>query len=260
MENGLVATLDDGGMKVRIGDDASLEEAEAIARAMATHAETDVEVYIGDAEEPAAESEADLSPIEDDLGPTDRERELLEQIEEIEEGGPEKYKEQLPEEGKLFVRDRLELWFNPERSSAGSRTESGDSEEQRSSGSRAQPGDGEEQRSSDGRTESGDGSIYMLQSRPITTISEEAAETAAADGNGEVLVEGLGASPGIASGPTRVVRKLDGLDKVGEGGRGAQPLHQHLAVAVGGGVRGVGVHARITRHAHTKRSRSHHGG
>ena len=98
-------------MKVRIGGDASVEEAEAIARAMATHAETDVEVYIGDAEEPAAESEADLSPIEDDLGPTDRERELLKRIEAIERGGPEKYKEQLPEEGKLFVRDRLELWF-----------------------------------------------------------------------------------------------------------------------------------------------------
>ena len=130
-------------MKVRIGGDASVEEAEAIARAMATHAETEVAVYIGDADEPAARGEADLSPIEDDLGPTGREAELLEQIEEIEAGGPEKYKEQLPEAGKLFVRDRLELWFNPERSSAGSRTESGDSEEQRSSGSRAQPGDGE---------------------------------------------------------------------------------------------------------------------
>jgi acetyl-CoA carboxylase carboxyltransferase component len=98
-------------MKVRIGGDASVEEAEAIARAMATHAETEVEVYIGDADEPAAHGEADLSPIEDDLGPTEREAELLEQIEEIEAGGPEKYKEQLSEEGKLFVRDRIETWF-----------------------------------------------------------------------------------------------------------------------------------------------------
>ncbi|PSQ10313.1 propionyl-CoA carboxylase, partial [Halobacteriales archaeon QS_7_69_60] len=105
-------------MKIRIGGDASVEEAEAIARAMATHAETAVSVYVGDADEPAATGEADRSPVEDDLGPTDRERELLEQIEAIEAGGPEKYKEQLPEAGKLFVRDRLELWFDPERSSA----------------------------------------------------------------------------------------------------------------------------------------------
>jgi acetyl-CoA carboxylase carboxyltransferase component len=111
MENGLVATLDGVRMKVRIGGNASVDEAEAIARAMANHAETDVEVYVGDAEEPAATGEADLSPIEDDLGPTEREAELLEQIEEIEAGGPEKYKEQLPEQGKHFVRDRMDLWF-----------------------------------------------------------------------------------------------------------------------------------------------------
>jgi pyruvate,water dikinase len=62
------------------------------------------------------------------------------------------------------------------------------------------------------------GEVYMLQSRPITTISEEATEGAAADGNGgDVLVKGLGASPGIASGPVRIVRKLDQLDKVSEG-------------------------------------------
>ncbi|QLD86452.1 phosphoenolpyruvate synthase [Natronomonas halophila] len=66
-----------------------------------------------------------------------------------------------------------------------------------------------------------DGDVYMLQSRPITTISDDAAGEATADGNGngegEQLVQGLGASPGISSGPIRIVRKLDQLDKVSEG-------------------------------------------
>ncbi|MFB6069760.1 MAG: phosphoenolpyruvate synthase [Halanaeroarchaeum sp.] len=62
-----------------------------------------------------------------------------------------------------------------------------------------------------------DGQVYMLQSRPITTISEESA-TAGADGSeGDELLSGLGASPGIASGAVRIVDKLDQLDKVGEG-------------------------------------------
>ncbi|MHC3438446.1 phosphoenolpyruvate synthase [Natrialbaceae archaeon A-gly3] len=87
-----------------------------------------------------------------------------------------------------------------------------------------------------------EGEIYMLQSRPITTISDETggteergdvdaaagvtdgsgtvgAEAAAsrASGTGEVLVDGLGSSPGTVSGTARIVRKLDELDKVGEG-------------------------------------------
>jgi len=62
------------------------------------------------------------------------------------------------------------------------------------------------------------GETYMLQSRPITTIDEDAAaESATESGDGESLVSGLGASPGIASGAVRVVGKLDQLDKVGEG-------------------------------------------
>ncbi len=69
-----------------------------------------------------------------------------------------------------------------------------------------------------------DGEAFMLQSRPITTISKEAAK-ASTDGNGtasqthkdSVILNGLGASPGIASGKVRIVRKLDQLDKVGEG-------------------------------------------
>jgi pyruvate,water dikinase len=68
-----------------------------------------------------------------------------------------------------------------------------------------------------------DGEVFMLQSRPITTISESAHAASAANGSGaneergEMLLRGLGASPGIASGPVRIVRKLDQLDKVGQG-------------------------------------------
>ena len=63
-----------------------------------------------------------------------------------------------------------------------------------------------------------DDEVFMLQSRPITTISEDADEGAAPDsGGGDVLLNGLGASPGIASGPIRIIGKLDQLDKVGEG-------------------------------------------
>lgn len=92
-----------------------------------------------------------------------------------------------------------------------------------------------------------DGEIYMLQSRPITTIREDAGDGAAAaegdaegvsaatgdggaatggatgrgsdggDGDADLLVEGLGASPGAVSGTVRIVRKLDQLDQVQEG-------------------------------------------
>jgi acetyl-CoA carboxylase carboxyltransferase component len=99
-------------MKIRIGADASVEEASAIAEALAAHVEDDVEVFVGDAEEPAAVESAELEvPLEDDLGPTEREERLREEIADILEGGPEKYRERLPEQGKLFVRDRIDLWF-----------------------------------------------------------------------------------------------------------------------------------------------------
>ena len=99
-------------MKVRIGEEASEEEASAIASALADRFDTAVEVYRGDSDEVAAE-DAPPTPEEpeDDLGPTDRERQLWEAIEEVELGGPEKYRDRLADQGKLFVRDRLELWF-----------------------------------------------------------------------------------------------------------------------------------------------------
>ncbi|SDQ54607.1 phosphoenolpyruvate synthase [Natronobacterium texcoconense] len=92
-----------------------------------------------------------------------------------------------------------------------------------------------------------DGEVYMLQSRPITTIDEDdsaSAETDLTEGmadptkgvtdgsgataaagsgsadsqpSGDVIVDGLGSSPGTVSGAAKIVTKLDDLAKVGEG-------------------------------------------
>ncbi|WP_436926544.1 phosphoenolpyruvate synthase [Halosimplex amylolyticum] len=88
-----------------------------------------------------------------------------------------------------------------------------------------------------------EGDLYVLQSRPITTIDEDAGGVAGASngvediagvadggsaaasgsdggagqGEGNVIFSGIGASPGRVSGPARTIRKLDHLDKVEEG-------------------------------------------
>jgi len=83
-----------------------------------------------------------------------------------------------------------------------------------------------------------EGTLYLLQSRPITTIDETVApgedagdgaasgtdaDASVADGGAMtaqtdgVLVSGLGASPGQAAGSVRLVHKLDQLDKVEPG-------------------------------------------
>ena len=100
-------------MNVRIGADATEEEASAIASALAEHTDDDeIRVFVGDADEPILVRDIDLTaPIEDDMGPTEREEQLREEIADIKGGGPSKYKERLSEQGKLFVRDRLDLWF-----------------------------------------------------------------------------------------------------------------------------------------------------
>jgi len=126
-----------GPMKVRIAASASEAEAAAIAEALARHVGEEVEILRENGDEvvlsvsppegaeaataadavggadAAEETAGSAAPAgdEDDLGPTERERALREEIAEIESGGKEKYKEQLPEQGKLFVRDRLDLWF-----------------------------------------------------------------------------------------------------------------------------------------------------
>ena len=103
-------------MRVHVGAAATPEEAEAIAQSLAEHLGVDVDVHVGDDDEPTATAAAPAVeyPLDDDLGPTDRERELRAEIDDILRGGPEKYRERLPEQGKLFVRDRLDLWFGDE--------------------------------------------------------------------------------------------------------------------------------------------------
>jgi pyruvate,water dikinase len=54
-----------------------------------------------------------------------------------------------------------------------------------------------------------------LQSRPITTIQKREAKGGIA--SGEVILEGLGASPGIASGKVKIVQSMGELDKVLDG-------------------------------------------
>ncbi len=68
-----------------------------------------------------------------------------------------------------------------------------------------------------------DGEFFLLQSRPITTLSQEdeqpAEEEAEEDvlAEAEVLVEGLGASSGFASGPVKILESPDEGDRFEEG-------------------------------------------
>ncbi len=60
--------------------------------------------------------------------------------------------------------------------------------------------------------------IYILQSRPITTIKSKAEKAEGAQaGSGKVLLNGLGASPGVATGAVRLVSSGKDLDKVKQG-------------------------------------------
>jgi pyruvate,water dikinase len=52
-----------------------------------------------------------------------------------------------------------------------------------------------------------EGRIWMLQSRPVTAVGGRAPETPG--GGGRVLLRGLGAAPGLASGPARILESLD---------------------------------------------------
>ncbi|MFA6982056.1 MAG: phosphoenolpyruvate synthase [Patescibacteria group bacterium] len=65
-----------------------------------------------------------------------------------------------------------------------------------------------------------DKKIYIVQSRPVTTLGEsDALEETVIDPKkaGKVLLEGLAASPGAASGPVRIVDKASEINRVSQG-------------------------------------------
>jgi pyruvate,water dikinase len=62
------------------------------------------------------------------------------------------------------------------------------------------------------------GEVYMLQARPITTLGEgEKKEEKAEEFEGKILVKGIGASPGIASGKVKVIFDINEIGKVEDG-------------------------------------------
>ncbi|MDR3291015.1 MAG: phosphoenolpyruvate synthase [Methanobrevibacter sp.] len=62
------------------------------------------------------------------------------------------------------------------------------------------------------------GNLFLLQSRPITTLGGlSAPEGSDIVGEREVLIKGLGASPGLGSGEVKIITKIQELDKVKDG-------------------------------------------
>jgi len=59
--------------------------------------------------------------------------------------------------------------------------------------------------------------IYIVQTRPITTIEKRIDASEKKEIKGEVILEGLAASPGIASGKIRVIKDLADLPKIKQG-------------------------------------------
>lgn len=59
--------------------------------------------------------------------------------------------------------------------------------------------------------------ISIVQTRPITTMEKRVEKPQSTDIQGEPILEGLAASPGIASGKVKIVEDLKDLDRVKEG-------------------------------------------
>lgn len=63
-----------------------------------------------------------------------------------------------------------------------------------------------------------DDKIFMLQSRPVTTLNKNNGEEYEEESDERIIIaKGLGASPGMASGAVKIVKNTDELDKIDKG-------------------------------------------
>jgi len=62
-----------------------------------------------------------------------------------------------------------------------------------------------------------DSEIYIVQTRPITTIEKRTERTDGREIKGDAILAGLAASPGIASGKVKIIEDLKDLDKISKG-------------------------------------------
>ena len=62
------------------------------------------------------------------------------------------------------------------------------------------------------------GDIFMLQSRPVTTLNMNKGSSDSEEADERIIItKGLGASPGMASGEVKIVKNTDELDKIEKG-------------------------------------------
>jgi len=59
--------------------------------------------------------------------------------------------------------------------------------------------------------------IFIVQTRPVTTLEKRVHEENTKEIEGEVILTGLAASPGIASGKIKIIKNLEDLHKINEG-------------------------------------------
>ncbi len=59
--------------------------------------------------------------------------------------------------------------------------------------------------------------IFILQTRPITTLKKKTGDEKEVDLDGQVLCEGMSASPGVAGGIVKIIHSMDDLGKIKQG-------------------------------------------